>query len=385
MDAAIDPSLVLKTTPPKLRKSLLERERLRRIRADGEDVAVFLVEAPAGNGKTSLLAQWRLDWLQSGAVVAWLNMDSEDSPIAVVSGIVLGLRRGTGLAAFGTDAIEAVRRGAGTHARPDVAAGGDHGYGETDRARSSTTASASATRRCWRSSTTCSTTCRRTCRSRQARALAVPLHTAGPCRPKGTCAASRRPNSRFDLPETIRLLSARLGERVNADLVRTPARGHRGLATGRAASGGRRSSERPIQAQGVRGVFCDHATTRPGSCSTALVDSLPPALAAFLTRCALLDAMHPSLCEAVTWDEDAGAVAAEAAHRDATADGNGGGRMAAPAPAGARVPAGTRRAHADRGRATRAARPRLALARCTRVSGAGRAACAGSRPPAVRR
>jgi len=61
-DTTLDPDIVLKITSPKLRKSLLVRERLRAIRTS-DDVAVLLVEAPAGYDKTSLLSQWRLDWL----------------------------------------------------------------------------------------------------------------------------------------------------------------------------------------------------------------------------------------------------------------------------------------------------------------------------------
>ena len=114
MEAISDPGLLLKITPPKLRKTLLVRDRLRRPGAADDDTTVILVEAPAGYGKTSLIAQWRLDWLQSGAAVGWLNLDEGDSPISLVSGIALGLRRSLGRANFGADAIEAVRRGAGT-------------------------------------------------------------------------------------------------------------------------------------------------------------------------------------------------------------------------------------------------------------------------------
>ena len=60
---------MLKVTPPKLRKTLLVRERLRRVGAADDDMAVILVEAPAGYGKTSLIAQWRRDWLQGGVAV----------------------------------------------------------------------------------------------------------------------------------------------------------------------------------------------------------------------------------------------------------------------------------------------------------------------------
>jgi LuxR family transcriptional regulator, maltose regulon positive regulatory protein len=114
VEAIIDPGLLLKITPPKLRKTLLVRERLRRIGAADDDAPVIVVEAPAGYGKTSLIAQWRLDWLQGGGAVGWLNLDAGDSPITIVSAIALGLRRSLGRGNFGTDAIEAVRLGAGT-------------------------------------------------------------------------------------------------------------------------------------------------------------------------------------------------------------------------------------------------------------------------------
>jgi LuxR family maltose regulon positive regulatory protein len=301
MDAAIDPSLVLKTTPPKLRKSLLERERLRRIRADGDDVAVFLVEAASGNGKTSLLAKWRLDWIQSGAVVAWLSMDSEDSPVAVVSGIVLGLRRGTGLAAFGTDAIEAVRRGAGTTlaltsllaeitdtAKPTVLI-----FDNCERIRDPAVleifdyllhnlppnlqiAAGSRT--------------------------PVPLHTADLVA-QGNVRRVTAAELRFDLGETIRLLSARLGERVNADLVASLHEVTEGWPLGvQLAAVALERTTNP--AQGVQ-AFSASRDDSTRQLFDDMVDSLPPGLAAFLTRCALLDAMHPSLCEAVTSDEDA--------------------------------------------------------------------------------
>ncbi|MBX9913498.1 MAG: hypothetical protein K2Y25_06340, partial [Pseudomonadaceae bacterium] len=93
---ALTPNLVLKLTPPRLRKSLLSRERLSRLRASVDDVPVILLEAPAGYGKTSLLAQWRLDWLHAGAIVTWFDLDSNDSISSLGSGIVEGLRRASG-------------------------------------------------------------------------------------------------------------------------------------------------------------------------------------------------------------------------------------------------------------------------------------------------
>ena len=158
MEPITDPGLLLKVTPPKLRKSLLVRERLRHIGAVDGDPAVIVVEAPSGYGKTSLIAQWRLDWLQGGAAVGWLNLDAGDSPITLLSGIALGLRRSLGRANFGTDAIAAVRRGVGT-ASALTSLLAEITEAVTRWCSCSTTASVSGTPRPWMSSTTCCTTC----------------------------------------------------------------------------------------------------------------------------------------------------------------------------------------------------------------------------------
>src|SRR5690606_1587475 len=57
--AMSDSGFVLKTTPPRMSRSALLRERLAR-EADGVfDSTALAVVAPAGFGKTTLLLQWR--------------------------------------------------------------------------------------------------------------------------------------------------------------------------------------------------------------------------------------------------------------------------------------------------------------------------------------
>ena len=182
----------------------------------GDDVAVFFVEAPAGHGKTSLLAQWRLDWLQAGAVVAWLSMDAEDSPITVVSGIVHGLRRSIGQATFGNDAIEAVRRGAGTaHALTSLLA-------EITEAATPTVLIFDNCERIGDPAVleifdyllhNLPPNLQLAAGSR----APPPLHTAD-LLAHGSLRRVTAGELRFDLAETIRLLSERLGSRVDADL-----------------------------------------------------------------------------------------------------------------------------------------------------------------------
>lgn len=304
MDVAVDPNLILRTAPPKLRKSLLERERLRRIRADGGDIAVFLVEAPAGHGKTSLLAQWRLDWMQEGAVVAWMGADAGESPVSIVSGIVLGLRRAMGKPTFGADALEAVRHGSGAPlaltslladiadaARPTVLI-----FDNCERIRDPDVLDV------------LDYLLHNLTPNLQIAAGArapIPMHTADLVG-RGSLRRVTAADLRFDLGETIRLLSARLGDRMNTDLAANLHELTHGWPLGLqlAAAALERFTD-PAQAIRSFSASRDDSTRQMFD---DMLAALPPALAAFLTRCALLDAMHPSLCAAVTGEEHAASM-----------------------------------------------------------------------------
>ena len=76
VDVADD--LLLRITPPRVPRHQVARPRLR---SDHERLGGFpliLVQAPAGYGKTSLLAQWRREHLAQGRVVAWLSVQPSD-------------------------------------------------------------------------------------------------------------------------------------------------------------------------------------------------------------------------------------------------------------------------------------------------------------------
>lgn len=301
MDAISDPGLLLKITPPKLRKSLLVRERLRRFGASSNDAAVLLIEAPAGYGKTSLLAQWRLDWLQEGGAVAWLNLDVGDSAIALVSGIVLGLRRSLGRAAFGNEAIESVRRGAGTASAitsllAEIAEASHPMVIVLDNGERLGDAQAIEVLDYLLHNLPPN--------------LRVVIGTRPPARTQtldllgqGLLRRLSVSDLRFDLSETIRLLTARLGGRVNADLCARlqDSTGGWPLGLQLAAAALERAAD-PARAIEEFSMSRDDATKH---LLEGLVASLPNGLGLFLTRCALLDSLHPSLCEAVTGHEDA--------------------------------------------------------------------------------
>ena len=70
------------------------------------DASVLLVQAPAGFGKTSLLAQWRKEIQSTGVAVAWLSAHTRDDPHRLVQALTLAVRVASGKAAFGQAAFE---------------------------------------------------------------------------------------------------------------------------------------------------------------------------------------------------------------------------------------------------------------------------------------
>jgi LuxR family transcriptional regulator, maltose regulon positive regulatory protein len=84
-----------------------------RLRADSErfDKPVVVVQAPAGFGKTSLLAQWRREHLAHGAVVAWLSAQSRDDPSRLLHALSLAVRSAAGRPTFGHTLLEAAALG----------------------------------------------------------------------------------------------------------------------------------------------------------------------------------------------------------------------------------------------------------------------------------
>src|SRR6218665_735251 len=74
----ITDALLLRITPPRVPRHQLARPRLQSDDEQLRDHPLILVQAPAGFGKTSLLAQWRREHLAHGSVVAWLSAQPQD-------------------------------------------------------------------------------------------------------------------------------------------------------------------------------------------------------------------------------------------------------------------------------------------------------------------
>jgi LuxR family transcriptional regulator, maltose regulon positive regulatory protein len=86
-----DAALILKATPPRASRDLLVRGRLGTAAAYFGGSGGIVLQAPAGFGKSSLLAQWRREYLTRGAVVAWLTLDGNDDVPRFCRGLTLAL------------------------------------------------------------------------------------------------------------------------------------------------------------------------------------------------------------------------------------------------------------------------------------------------------
>ena len=109
-----DPRLLLKATPPKVPRSLLPRPRLGINNPELADRSV-VVHAPAGFGKTALLAQWRRERLEAGDVVAWLTLDAWDDDTRFAQSLAVAMQAGSGRSRFGQSCLAMADQRDGRH------------------------------------------------------------------------------------------------------------------------------------------------------------------------------------------------------------------------------------------------------------------------------
>jgi LuxR family maltose regulon positive regulatory protein len=87
------PLLATKTRPPRPRAGLVARPRLLDALEQGAAPKLILVAAPAGFGKTTLLADWLAASTPSGTGVAWVQLDPNDNdPVRFWSYVVAAIR-----------------------------------------------------------------------------------------------------------------------------------------------------------------------------------------------------------------------------------------------------------------------------------------------------
>lgn len=290
------PHLTLKCIPPRPHRVSLARARLERIWEEINDRAVIAVVAPRGFGKSTLLVQWRRLWLERGVLVAWLTLDAQDDASSFAKGVLQSLRAATGRSSFDAlaahlatqslgelDALTALLAAIANVATPTVLILDD---GEQ---------LADAVVRLQ---------------------LAYLMHNAPPNLRVviGTCiplplptwdlaahdnfAAVTANDLRFELEESIAILQKRFGARIALnDCVRL----HE-IAEGwpiglqLAAASIERADDLHVAIQSLSARSGDLERYFMGS----LFARLPEAEAEFLIRIAILDDIHPELCEAVT-------------------------------------------------------------------------------------
>lgn len=291
--------LLLKVMPPRVPRHQVARARLQADHERLRDHPVILVQASAGYGKTSLLAQWRREHLAQGRVVAWLTAQPRDDVPRFVQALALAVRVGAGRPTFGHTLLEAAAP-AGlegvtvwlaevAHSALDIVLIVD----EADRLPEGTRGALAYLLRNAPTNLRAVVAARADCQLGLDDLLSYGMATVvGPAQ------------LRFQLDETIEVVRGRFGARVDRDAA---ARLHE-LAEGwplglqlalsvMAAGGDPQAEISVIAAQGgaLRERFVD-----------LLLANLDPADVALLTRIALLDPLHPDLCRTVAQAADAG-------------------------------------------------------------------------------
>ena len=290
--------LLLKVTPPRVPRHLVARERLLASDERLLEYPVIVVQAPAGFGKTSLLAQWRREHLAQGTIVAWVSAQPQDDAQRLVQSLALAVRLGSGRPTFGHTLINAVPAGGLegiTMWLAELAQTALNIVLIVDEADRLPIASREAMAYVMRNAPP---------------NLRVVVAARADCNlaiddlvDYGQCLAVGPAMLRFQLDETMELVRDRFGARVDAD---TAARLHEltegwplGLQLALSAIASSTDPRAQVAAMDAPGeALREHFVS-------LLLANLDAADVAFLTRIAILDHLHPDLCRALTAADDA--------------------------------------------------------------------------------
>ncbi len=296
---AADPQLILKVTPPRISKTVLERARLSSTRAEFADKAVILLQTSAGSGKTSLLAQWRKEALQSGAVVVWLTLDVRDNNNRLVRGLTVGMRAGSGRPAFGMASVRAAE------AAQDSLEGITTWLAEVAELSMETVLILDDVHALPEETLTTSlvflllnapANLKIIMASRKPVALPISELPA-----RGSFAALSTGDLRFDPAETVTLLKARFGQRIDSDSCIRLHELTEGWPLGVQLAVS--TIERSQDIRGAIAAFSVQASDIEGYFVECLIDQLPAELVQTLIRISIVDAFSSELCEAILRQE----------------------------------------------------------------------------------
>jgi len=290
--------LWLKVTPPRVPRHLLARPRLLSTAESLADRPVILVQAPPGFGKTSLLAQWRLEHLAQGTVVAWVAAQPRDEPDRLAQCLALSIRMGSGRQTFGHTLLEAAAPGGLegiTIWLAELARAAFKAVLFVDEADNLPEASREALVYLLRNAPA-NLRCVIAARP-DFRLDIADLVTYGQCIEVGPAML------RFRLEESLELAHVQLNARIDND---TAARLHEltegwPLGLQLALSAISAGAEPRAAVSGLTGRVGELREHLVG----VLLSNLDPADVDFLARISILEHVHPDLCRSVAGDEDA--------------------------------------------------------------------------------
>lgn len=291
-----DPQLTLKATPPRVSKTLLGRPRLSSNSPELADKSVILVQAPSGLGKTSLLAQWRREALQSGSVAAWLSLDERDDATRFAQGLGVSMRIASGRSDFGQSYVHTVGVGGGdletlTNWLAEVADMGVEVVLFLDDAHALPESTVDPSLMYLLHNAPANLKVILAARKQIVLPVADMLA-------HGRFAALDSDALRFRLEETIAVITARFGSRADSDAcVRLhdltegwPLGLQLAIAT----------IEKSLSLSEAIAAFSVRAGDIQRYFVECLVERLSRPLADFLIRISIVDSLHPDLCEAIT-------------------------------------------------------------------------------------
>jgi LuxR family maltose regulon positive regulatory protein len=100
LDLGVPNDILLRVTPPKVPRQFIARAHLEASHPLLDADAV-IVQAPAGFGKTFLLAQWRREFLATGSVVAWVTAQAQDDDTRLLQCLAMSVRLAAARPTFG--------------------------------------------------------------------------------------------------------------------------------------------------------------------------------------------------------------------------------------------------------------------------------------------
>jgi LuxR family maltose regulon positive regulatory protein len=292
------PRFVLKSTPPRAHRNAIARPRLDALWEAVHERALIEVCAAGGFGKSTLMVQWRRRWLERGALVAWLALDAEDAPSRFAGALAHTMRVASGRTAFdrigvdpaldpqhALDALTALLSEVATLATPTVMMLDDAERMPADSVRGALSyvllnAPSNLT---------------------LVVGTRIRLDLSQPeLASRGLHALVSTEDLRLDADESVALLRKRFGKRMEIDDCVRLHEMTEGWPIG-------------LQLAAAAVERAPHYHTAVVSLSArqgdieryfieSLIDRLPPQVAGFLTRIAILDSLSPELCEATTGD-----------------------------------------------------------------------------------